>query len=253
MTKLIVNADDFGYTEATNYGIIDCHKQGILTSTTIMATMPGFEHAIELAKENPKLGIGVHLVASCGKPLTQLPTELIDENGYFRRGKTYFTDKSEDKEKIDLECMYSEWKTQIERVINAGIKPTHLDGHHHLHTHPELVEYTRKLSEEFDLPVRNCNGVDFGRGVEKFVGDIDAEISVDKPDYEKIENFLKEASQYKTCEVMSHPSYLSKFVNDNSSFNMIRIYHVAALISPEMRKLIEKYNFELVNYGDLNL
>ena len=89
--------------------------------------------------------------------------------------------------------------------------------------------------------------------VEKLVGDIDAEISVDNPDYEKIENFLKEASQYKTCEVMSHPSYLSKFVNDNSSFNMIRIYHVAALISPEMRKLIEKYNFELVNYGDLNL
>lgn len=57
MTKLIINADDFGFTEATNYGIIDCFNKGVLTSTTIMANMPGFNHAIKLAKEYQNLGV----------------------------------------------------------------------------------------------------------------------------------------------------------------------------------------------------
>ena len=52
MTKLIVNADDFGLSEAVNYGIISAYKNGIVRSTTIMAGMPAFDHAVELLKEN---------------------------------------------------------------------------------------------------------------------------------------------------------------------------------------------------------
>ena len=65
MTKLIINADDFGLSEAVNYGIISAHKTGVVTSTSTMANMPGFEHAMELLKENKKLGCGVHLTMSC--------------------------------------------------------------------------------------------------------------------------------------------------------------------------------------------
>ena len=67
--KLIINADDFGYSNGVNYGIIDAFKNGILTSTTCLTNMPGFNHAIQLAKENPNLGIGIHLTLTCGKPL----------------------------------------------------------------------------------------------------------------------------------------------------------------------------------------
>lgn len=116
------------------------------------------------------------MVASCSKSLTNLPEILIDKNVYFRRGETYFNNES-GKGKINLECMYWEWKTQVQKVIDAVLNPTHLDGHHHLHTHPELLEYTKKLSKEFNLPVRNCNGVNFKWGVEKFIGEIDVEIS----------------------------------------------------------------------------
>ena len=61
MRKLINNADDFGYSHAINYGIIDSYLDGILTSTTLMPGMPGFQHAVALAKKNPCLGNGIHL------------------------------------------------------------------------------------------------------------------------------------------------------------------------------------------------
>ena len=69
MAKIIVNADDFGYSEGVNHGIISAHKNGIVTSCTVMANMPGFEHGMELIKENPTLKCGVHMTLTCYKPL----------------------------------------------------------------------------------------------------------------------------------------------------------------------------------------
>lgn len=61
MGKVIFDSDDFGYSHGVNYGIMDAYQRGILTSTTLMANMPGFEHAVKLRKEMPRLGVGVHL------------------------------------------------------------------------------------------------------------------------------------------------------------------------------------------------
>ena len=85
MSKLIVNADDFGYCEAVNYGIISAHRNGIVTSTTIMANMPGFDHAVNLLKKNKDIGCGVHMTLSCNKPLNNKFKSLVDENGMFHR------------------------------------------------------------------------------------------------------------------------------------------------------------------------
>ena len=68
MTKLIINADDFGYCESVNHGIISSHINGIVTSTTIMANMPGFNHAVKLLEDFDTLGCGVHMTLSCNKP-----------------------------------------------------------------------------------------------------------------------------------------------------------------------------------------
>lgn len=59
MGKLIINADDFGYGKGVNMGIIEAYQNGVLTSTTLMAGMPGFDQAVKLAKDNPGLGVGV--------------------------------------------------------------------------------------------------------------------------------------------------------------------------------------------------
>ena len=68
--KLIVNADDFGLSRGTNYGIFDAHIRGIVTSTTLMVTMQEVDHAIELSKQAPDLRIGLHLNITLGRPLT---------------------------------------------------------------------------------------------------------------------------------------------------------------------------------------
>ena len=85
MTKLIVNADDMGLCEAVNYGILCAHQKGIVTSCTLMAGMPGFEHAVGLLKANPKLGVGVHLTLSAGTPVLQTHQTIRDEKGCFFR------------------------------------------------------------------------------------------------------------------------------------------------------------------------
>ena len=81
MTKIIVNADDFGLSEAVNYGIISAYKNGIVRSTTIMPGMPAFEHAIGLLKENKGLGCGVHMTLSVNKPILNCHKTIVDENG----------------------------------------------------------------------------------------------------------------------------------------------------------------------------
>src|SRR5699024_11986375 len=103
MLKLIINADDFGYSRAVNYGIIDAHKKGVLTSTTLMTNMPGAEHAYKLGKEYNHLGIGVHLTLTCGKPLLDNHQTLVDADGNFKKLHHY-----QGKFHVDQDELYQE-------------------------------------------------------------------------------------------------------------------------------------------------
>ena len=114
MKKLIINADDFGYSRAVTYGILDSYKTGILTSTTMMMNTEATEHAAETAKENPELGVGVHLVLTFGKPLLNTHKTIVDEGGNFRKLSIYENGNFE----IDLEEVYKEWRAQIEKFLS---------------------------------------------------------------------------------------------------------------------------------------
>ena len=149
MSKLIVNADDFGYCEAVNYGIISAHRNGIVTSTTIMANMPGFDHAVNLLKENKDIGCGVHMTLSCNKPLNNKFKSLVDENGMFHRRIN-----EEVVNKIDLDELYYEFCSQIDRVKNAGVEISHLDSHHHVHTIPHFKDVIKSIMNKYNLKIR---------------------------------------------------------------------------------------------------
>ena len=151
MAKIINNADDFGYSRAVNYGIIDSFQRGVLTSTTLMANMPGFDHAVMLAKENPELGIGIHLTLTAGTSILNGHQTITDENGKFRK-RTYYCQMDTP---IDEEEVYNEWKAQIEKVLSSGIVPTHLDSHHHIHIFRNNLPIFMRLAKEYNLPVRN--------------------------------------------------------------------------------------------------
>ena len=75
LRRLIVNADDFGRSHSINEAVIRAHREGILTGASLMTNEPGFDEAVKLAKENPKLGVGLHLTLLCGH--SALPPEKI--------------------------------------------------------------------------------------------------------------------------------------------------------------------------------
>jgi chitin disaccharide deacetylase len=157
MKELIVNADDFGLTRGVNEGIIRAHRDGILTSATLMATGPAFEHAVELAKANPKLGVGCHLVLTDGtavSPLEEIPS-LADANGRLPETLAKFVTEVSTWG-IRTEDIERELRAQIEKIRAAGIDPTHVDTHKHTHVHPRVMSALGRTAQEFGITrVRN--------------------------------------------------------------------------------------------------
>ena len=121
INQLIINADDFGMTQANTIGILVAHSQGVLTSTTCMTNMPYAHFALKQAEKFPDLGVGIHLVLTVGRPLIEGAHSYTDANGNFIRPKDY----PDRKPHGDSEELYREWKAQIEKFIEmAGHKPT---------------------------------------------------------------------------------------------------------------------------------
>ncbi|UOQ94545.1 chitin disaccharide deacetylase [Halobacillus shinanisalinarum] len=242
--KLIINADDFGYSRGINFGIIDAHHNGVLTSTTLMTNMPGASHAYQLANETPTLGVGIHLTLTAGSPILKHLQTITDENGHFRNLKYYlgFFD-------VDLVEVYEEWKAQIKQAIANGIQPTHLDSHHHIHSYGELTEVVIDLAKEFDLPVRRVfepetNELSTIRTTEAFEYKIDT-----------IKDPIKLAEKFsdaQSIEVMTHPAYLDKAIINGSSFNYPRVDELALLTDKALKETYKNHNmFELTHYRSI--
>lgn len=138
--RLAVNADDFGFTGDVNRGIVDAHLRGILTSTTIMANGNAFDDAVRLAGEHPTLDIGVHFVLVGGFSLLDPRRAFPSSVGELIRAML--------ARKIDP---YAELRVQILRVLEAGIRPSHLDTHKHTHLLPPVLDAVARLGEEFGV------------------------------------------------------------------------------------------------------
>jgi predicted glycoside hydrolase/deacetylase ChbG (UPF0249 family) len=134
---LVVNADDFGFTRDVNQGIVEAHRRGILTAATLMAPGPqreaAFDDAVRLARENPTLDIGCHLVLVGQPPYPPTLARLIQAValGQIR--------------------IYDELSAQVRRILDTGLKPTHLDTHKHTHLLPPVLDAVARISEEFAI------------------------------------------------------------------------------------------------------
>jgi predicted glycoside hydrolase/deacetylase ChbG (UPF0249 family) len=136
LKRLIINADDFGFTRDVNAGIIQAHREGVLTSATLMANGDAFDDAVRLAHETPALDVGCHLVlvqghsVLDGRALPETPMRLLFQ-------------------KLDV---YPELRAQIQKIIACGIRPTHLDSHKHTHLLPGVFRAVVRLAKEFSIP-----------------------------------------------------------------------------------------------------
>ncbi len=246
MKKLIINADDFGYSKAVSYGILDSHKAGILTSTTMMMNTEATEHAVNLAKETPTLGIGVHLVLTFGKPLLNTHRSIVDENGNFRKLSYYESPGFF----INNEEVFHEWDAQIKKFLFSGLVPTHLDSHHHINSFGELYKVYFKLAEKYNLPVRK--NVD-SELIKKYgIRTTDSFETEYSEVLDKVETINELFEKNDSIEVMTHPSYLDKFLLENSSFTYLRLEETEFLTNKERTEKFKKSKqFKLVNFGDL--
>jgi predicted glycoside hydrolase/deacetylase ChbG (UPF0249 family) len=151
--KLVVNADDYGRTEAVSRGILEAHQAGIVTSTTAMINQPGIEVQLDQALAQPRLGVGQHLVFTAGRPVlpgSRVPG-LVDGRGCFLDQHSIWARA----EKIPLGQLQAELTAQIERFrALAGELPDHLDCHHFVHLYPPFFQVYADLAAGYGLPIR---------------------------------------------------------------------------------------------------
>lgn len=152
MKNLIVNADDLGWTDGVNRGILAAFHRGIVTSASLLANGPAFAEAVKAAKAAPRLGVGVHLNLSDGSPVADRESvmSLLNDEGSFADGPQGLLLKRA-RRKLVLDEVEEEWDAQIQKVRDAGIRPTHLDGHKHVHMLPGLFDIAMRLAKNHGI------------------------------------------------------------------------------------------------------
>ena len=148
MKKIIINADDFGYSENNNIAVKNGYETGIITSTSLMANMNGFENAVnEILPAVPNLDLGFHFNIMEGKSLTNCDL-LCDNNGFFKGSYLDLLINSRKNEYLNQ--IEKEFRAQIEKVLNK-CKISHIDSHVHTHAIPAIFNLTVKLAEEYGI------------------------------------------------------------------------------------------------------
>ena len=285
MRRLIVNADDFGLTSGVNRAIIEGNRFGIVTSATLMANAKSTNAAIDLAKAEPGLKTGCHVVLIDGIPLTaSLPT-LTNGSPNFRSSLKQFAIAAV-RGQIAADEIQQEAEAQIRKLQSCGITLTHLDSHKHTHMFPHILRPLVRAAKTCGIrAVRNpfepirCwpTGMVFGSpglwlrsaGVLTFqmfaaefwrILNDEEMVSTDGTvgiavtgllNQQKILQIL-EALPYGTWELVCHPGYSdSDLQAAGTRLTKSREIELSALTSEETKRALARHEIELISYADL--
>ena len=154
--QLVVNADDFGISRGVNRGIVEAHRQGLVTSASVMANLPSAEDALTRATICPDLGLGLHLTLTAGRPLSppHLVPTLVDADGQFFLLGTLLARLSLGQ--VRAEDLTRELAAQVEWALKRSVRPSHLDSHHHIHIHPRVAPIVIGLAREHGIGWVRC-------------------------------------------------------------------------------------------------
>jgi len=149
--RAIVNADDFGFSPSVTEGILRAHREGVVTSTTVMAGAPDAERAVGLLASAPDLGVGVHLNASQGRCLSAAGEALAGRDGVMRRTGIGLIFACALRPRL-LRAIEAEFDAQIRWLLDRGVTPTHLDTHRHCHGHTPIFSRVVRLAKRYHIP-----------------------------------------------------------------------------------------------------
>lgn len=153
MNRLIINADDFGIHTEVNYAVIEAYEQGVLTSTSLLATGPAYDEAVALAKDHPGLGIGIHLCLVGSLPTILSPKEvptLVEPDGLVPESYAEFMKRAV-MGHIDYQQVHRELDAQMEKIMAVGLNITHVDSHQHLHMLPQVWPIVQSLMKKYGI------------------------------------------------------------------------------------------------------
>jgi chitin disaccharide deacetylase len=268
--QLVVNADDFGFTPDVNEGIVEAHRRGILTAATLMANGEAFEDAVRLARETPSLDAGCHLVLIGGK-------SLLTGRAYPRSVPRLVAALA--RREIGP---YEELRAQIEKIVGAGIRPTHLDTHKHTHLAPPVLDAVARLAEEFgirwvrrpfDFPLNTLRGAvpAMKRMTSDLLGMFRARVHrvLERHGCRTTNHFAgfqitgrfhaKELVELiailpeGSTELMCHPGRCGDALREaRTRLKESRERELEALTAPEVRDALERNGVELVSYAELS-
>jgi predicted glycoside hydrolase/deacetylase ChbG (UPF0249 family) len=244
---LIVNADDLGRTVGINDGIFEAHRNGLVTSATLMVAYPAAEDAAARLGELPNLGVGLHVALTGGPSI--LPADRLSS---LTSAVGRLPAKPEEFVDPVLEEVLLEAGAQLARFRElTGRLPTHLDSHHHSHRHPVVCEALIALAGEHGLPVRNASADVEARLRRRAVTTTDA----------FVEDFFGEAARLDVLvgilralgpgvtELMCHPARVDDELRSTSGYAAERECELAVLTSPEARQAVEELGLRLVHFG----
>ncbi|MDP3488297.1 MAG: ChbG/HpnK family deacetylase [Bacillota bacterium] len=260
MKRLIINADDFGLSLGVSQGIALAAKTGVLTSTTIMGNMPDLREHLQLL-DDTVVGLGVHLVLSAGKPVLapDIVPSLVDEQGLFRRNFRQAVKLATPHE------VKQEWQTQIEHILSLGVKPTHIDSHHHVHMVPRLTRIAIELAHYYGIPaIRRFTwhdvAIEQGLRQAALVSPMvvpsariiarsglkypDGLIALTEDNLERLENIGEG-----TYEMFCHPGVVDAELRSKSSLLTEREDELRLLTTPCTRKILVQAGVVLINFG----
>jgi hopanoid biosynthesis associated protein HpnK len=277
MSYLIINADDFGFSQGVNAAIIQAHEEGILTSTSLMVSGDAAQEAIALAKNNPHLAVGLHLVLVCGKsvlPPSQIPN-LVDSQGNFSNNPTQAGLNYQFNQATRAELRL-EISAQLEKFRDSGLNLAHVDGHLHLHVHPVILNILTEFAAEFqikfirlpseelskNLKIDNRNlftkiiwSIVFGQlrrygegllkaNQIKFADRVYGLLQTGDMSEEYLLGLIPQI-EAELVEIYSHPDLVNTEINNGGEVELV------GLLSKQVREMLTVKGFELSNYNQL--
>lgn len=272
--RIIMNADDYGHTPGISAGIRHAHLQGIVTSTTVMMNRPDAVAAVcQALEECPRLGLGVHLVATSGAPL--LPVSRVKS---ITGGSENFPGLAAQIARIsevDPLEVQAEWSVQIEKFVEtAGRAPDHLDSHHHFsYFTPPIFRVMLELARDYNCPIRlpDLSAMDEAisdltpemvQAMREGAPALMEEFKPRHPDYFSPSFYDETATKSGlkdllanlppgAAEIMCHPGYVDQDLLARSIYNLQRETEIEALTDPEIVRYISEQHIELISFAQL--
>ena len=247
--KLLIRADDLGFSEATNYGIAKTVKEGIIRSVGLMPGMPAAEHGYRLIREE-KVCLGQHTNICVGRPLVdpaRIPS-ITNADGTFKSSKEY---RAATEDFVVLDEVILEIEAQYERFVElTGREPDYFEGHAvssaNFFKGLEIVAGRHGLDYLAFAPGEKP--ISFGTGKLYFYMD---SMKPDYDPYASLVNCLEHAHEDGAEMFVCHPGYLDAYILEHSSLTFPRVKEVEMCCAARTKEYLEEHQIELITYYDL--